>query len=422
MQGPIVVVSEQGRAASTAVLADGNAFPVVDASWRECATILPRVKPAAILMEDVERHIGELVVLAQRAATADPWLPVVVRLDHTPDFVPQVAQWPMNALPLVLDSDLDADVAARRLRGRIQSALRVRALHDTVLRRGVADRAVAALRQTDPLWDATLLLVGRGPSYPALSLAGGGHVGVVGALSIEIAARHLNNRDIDGVILGEGFSPRVTDAFLTVLAEDSRFRNLPVIIAGDVAGVGHDYGLPNFEKIVGNAAQVVALALPMMRQQAFETRLMRAHKSLDAGGLIDPRTGLLTEDAFARELAQMMTATQREGASTAARFAFDAHAPRASFDAARILSRLMRRADFAAHCDDHAVIVVFPQTDVRAAQIIVRRLTSVLKQTLMGADGKKSLVPATATVALVPGESAADLFARLRTPLRRTAS
>ena len=45
-------------------------------------------------------------------------------------------------------------------------------------------------------------------------------MGVVGALSIEAAAKHLNTRDIDGIVLGEGFSARVVDAFLTVLAED----------------------------------------------------------------------------------------------------------------------------------------------------------------------------------------------------------
>ena len=31
-------------------------------------------------------------------------------------------------------------------------------------------------------------------------------------------------------MIGEGFSARVVDAFLTVLAEDTRFRNLPVAV------------------------------------------------------------------------------------------------------------------------------------------------------------------------------------------------
>ena len=75
-----------------------------------------------------------------------------------------------------------------------------------------------------------MLLIGRGASYPALSVSLGERIGVVGALSIEAAAQHLNVRDIDGIVLGEGFSARVVDAFLTVLAEDARFRNLPVVL------------------------------------------------------------------------------------------------------------------------------------------------------------------------------------------------
>ena len=56
---------------------------------------------------------------------------------------------------------------------------------------------------------------------------------MVGALSIEAAAKHLSARDIDGIVLGEGFSLRVIDAFLTVLAEDARFRNLPVVVTSN---------------------------------------------------------------------------------------------------------------------------------------------------------------------------------------------
>ena len=50
-------------------------------------------------------------------------------------------------------------------------------------------------------------------------------------------------------MLGEGFSPRVVDAFLTVLTEDARFRNLPVVVtAGDLAPA---YDLPNLEIVSG---------------------------------------------------------------------------------------------------------------------------------------------------------------------------
>ena len=112
---------------------------------------------------------------------------------------------------------------------RLRAALRVRSLHATVMRRLVPATPMA-LSHIDPARDATVLLIGRGGAYPALSVALGERTGVVGALSIEAAAKHLNVRDIDGIVLGEGFSPRVIDAFLTVLTEDARFRNLPIVV------------------------------------------------------------------------------------------------------------------------------------------------------------------------------------------------
>ena len=105
-------------------------------------------------------------------------------------------------------------------------------------------------RTSDPVRDATVLLIGRGAAYPALSVSLGERMGVVGALSIEAAAKHLNVRDIDGIVLGEGFSARVVDAFLTVLAEDARFRNLPVVVTSD--GLTPAYDLPNLEIIAGD--------------------------------------------------------------------------------------------------------------------------------------------------------------------------
>ncbi len=101
--------------------------------------------------------------------------------------------------------------------------------------RRLDDQAVTrpTIAETDPVRDATVLLIGRGAGYPALSVALGERMGIVGALSIEAAAKHLNTRDIDGIVLGEGFSVRVVDAFLTVLAEDPRFRNLPVVVTSD---------------------------------------------------------------------------------------------------------------------------------------------------------------------------------------------
>ena len=118
-----------------------------------------------------------------------------------------------------------------------------------------------------------MLLIGRGAAYPALSVALGERMGIVGALSIEAAAKHLNVRDINGIVLGEGFSPRVMDAFLTVLAEDARFRNLPVVVTSDE--LAPDYGLPNLEIISGSPSHIAANASPLIRQHAFEAQLSR---------------------------------------------------------------------------------------------------------------------------------------------------
>ena len=102
-----------------------------------------------------------------------------------------------------------------------------------------------SLSDIDTARDATVLLVGRGGAYPTLSVSLGEQTGMVGALSIEAAARHLNTRDIDGIVLGEGFSPRVVDAFLTVLTEDARFRHLPVVVTSP--DLAPSYELPNLE-------------------------------------------------------------------------------------------------------------------------------------------------------------------------------
>ena len=73
---------------------------------------------------------------------------------------------------------------------------------------GVAVPSVDALetprgKWTDPVRDATVLLIGRGAGYAALSVALGERMGLVGALSIEAAAKHLNSRDIDAIVLGD---------------------------------------------------------------------------------------------------------------------------------------------------------------------------------------------------------------------------
>jgi hypothetical protein len=280
--------------------------------------------------------------------------------------------------------------------------------------------AQTTLPETDPARDATVLLVGRGAAYPSLSVSLGERMGVVGALSIEAAAKQLNIRDIDGIVLGEGFSARVVDAFLTVLAEDARFRNLPVVVTSDEVALAYD--LPNLEIISGDPERVAANALPLIRQHAFEAHLSRTLRSIDAGGLLDPRTGLLTSAAFNRDFATAVYQTlSRGGGLSVARFAFDPAHARAQLDGARILSRLIRQMDFGAALEDGSVVVVFAETDLRTAHMIARRLSSVMRHTSHGKRDVRS-EPVVTLATMLPTDSAKSLLARLYDEARRAAS
>jgi hypothetical protein len=405
-QGPIVVVSSGEPSPLAAALTETKMFPVVETGWPEAAHAVERLQPAAVL---VSGDAGaRFAALAVQVAELKPYVPLIV---INPD-----APLPAHVLPFAL-----TDGSFDRLNGRLRAALRVRSLHATVLRRIADDMAaLRALTQTDPVQDATVLLIGRGAAYPALSVALGERIGVVGALSIEAAAKHLNLRDLDGIVLAEGFSPRVVDAFLTVLAEDVRFRQLPVVVTID--GLTPDYDLPNLEMISGDPARVASNAVPMIRQHAFEARLSRTLKSIDAGGLLDPRTGLLTQAAFDRDFATAVYQTQaRGGGLSVARFSFSQGHQRAQCDGARIIGRLMRQTDFGAVWEDGSIVVVFAETDLRNAHMIARRLCSVMKHTVRSSREQR-IEPEVMVVALLATDSAKSILARLTDEAGRAAS
>jgi hypothetical protein len=405
-QGPILVVSSGEPSPAAATLSETGMFPVIETSWPEAAHAVEQLQPAAVL---VSGDCGlEFAALAAQAAELRPYVPLLV-IDPT-------ASLPQNALPFALTGG-----GFERLNSRLRVALRVRSLHATVLRRIADDPATQIkLSDTDPVEEATVLLIGRGAAYPALSVALGEKMGVVGALSIEVAAKHLDARDFDGIVLAEGFSSRVVDAFLTVLAEDVRFRNLPVVVA--IEGLTANYDLPNLELISGDAARVASNALPLIRQHAFESRLSRALKSIDAGGLLDPRTGLLTLDSFNRDFATAVFQTQsRGGGLSVARFSYCGSPERAQLDGARIISRLMRQMDFGAVQNDGSIVVVFAETDLRNAHMIARRLSSVMKHTIH-ASRESRFEPEVAVATLLPSDSAKSILARLTGQARRAAS
>jgi hypothetical protein len=407
-QGPIIVVSDDRTPAFMAALGEGGLFPVIETTWAEASRAIAQLQPALVLAAASEGVGVELDLIARQIDGIQPYLPLLVT-------EPKGAL-PENAIPFS-----QAGGNWDRLFPRLRAALRVRTLHATVLRR-LSDQAVkTAVVEIDPVRDATVLLVGRAGGYPALSIALGERMGVIGALSIEAAAKHLNTRDIDGIVLAEGFTDRVVDAFLTVLSEDPRFRNLPVVVTR--AGLAPTYDLPNLEVIAGDPVHVAANALPLVRQHALEAHFSRTLRSIDAGGLLDPRTGLLTASAFDRDFATAVRQTLANGGGlSVARFGFDPAHSRAQLDGARLLSRLMRQMDFGALREDGSALVVFAETDLRTAHVIARRLSSVIKHTAHDNRDTRRNEPTVTVATLVASDTVQSLLARLNHESHRAAS
>ncbi|MFL6796851.1 MAG: GGDEF domain-containing protein [Xanthobacteraceae bacterium] len=307
------------------------------------------------------------------------------------------------------------DDSAERLIARLRSALRVRTLHATVLRRahtaGVK-KGIPTCIPADLLDDATVLCVGRGGSYPALSVAIGERVGLIGALSIETAARYLNARDVDGVVIGDGLGARVVEALLTVLAEDARFRDLPIAVLNN--SVSDDERLPNLVRVVGDATRLVDRILPFVRLQAFESALKRVLSSLETDGVVDSATGLLGAAAFWRDLERAVQETEKTGSAlSVARFSFEGMSDRRSYiDAARLFSRLVRNIDFACREQDGSILAAFTETDLRSAHVVARRIANVLREVVLAPD-RRSIRPTITLATLKPTDNLSTLVARV---------
>jgi hypothetical protein len=398
-QGPILIIGHNGRPAFAAALDEAGLFPVIDADWSNAVRAVSDTQPAAVVVDMSGVDLARFAALAQLIGRRKPYLPLIA--------VEAEGELPENAIPLALSGG-NYD----RLVPRLRAALRVRALNATVLRRLAGEPAGATrLIENDPALHATVLLIGRGGCFPALSVALGERAGVVGAFSIEAAAQHLANRDIDGAVISQGFTTRVVDAFLTVLSEDARFRHLPVVLTTDE--LSPSYELPNLEIITGEPAHIAANTLPLVRQHALEAQLGRNLRAIEAKGLLDPQTGLLTPAAFERDFTSAVSqALAGGGGLSVARFAFDPEHPRAQFDGARIISRLMRKMDFGVARPDGSVIVAFSDTDLRNAHAIARRLSAVMRHTSTGRRGERN-EPVVTVAALGPKDSAKSLLGLL---------
>ncbi len=409
MLGPMVVVAENSAAGLLDILGKAGAFPIVETGWADAPAAIAEIQPVALAIADPGpapdlRHKRALLQAIE--TRGGPVMPVIARLTPKSDV----------ALPYALP--VAVDEAPERLVARLRSALRIRTLHATVLRRARAEGAPAVALPLpyapNMLEDATVLCVGRGSSYPALSVAIGERVGLIGALSVETAARYLAARDIEGVVIGDGLGPRVVEALLTVLAEDARFRDLPVGLL-DNTGID-DERLPNLIRIDSEPTRLIERFLPMVRLHAFEARLKRTLKSLEAEGIIDPDTGLLGPTAFWRDLERAVAEAEDGGrALSVARFSFEEMADRrAHADAARLFSRLIRSIDFAYREQDGSILAAFTETDLRSAHVVARRLASILRHTMLSPGRDRHSIKPTVTLAtLKSSDSLSTLVARV---------
>ncbi len=339
-------------------------------------------------------------------------------------FIPLIGRTRSDiGMPIEGGLPIDADASATRLVARLRMALRVRALHATVLRRmetfSSQDGTVPVLPRSDPIDDATVLVSGRGRSYPELAVAVGERVGLIGALSVETAAKYLNARDVDGVVIGDGFSPKVVEALLTAMSEDARFRDLPIALASGSPALIAEFGpkLTNLETADGDPRAWIDWILPLVRLHAFDARLKRVMQSFDSKGMIDPQTGLLTREAFWCDLSTaMQQAAQRGVGLSVARFTFEPVLERrASLDTARLVSRIVRNIDFACQGSDGSILCVFTGTDLPAAHVISRRIASVLKHTmLISSDAGRPKLETNITLGMLkPTDTADTLLARV---------
>jgi GGDEF domain-containing protein len=411
LSGPILVVTDRRDRKLTGVLSAAGAFPVLEAPLAGAAKVILSNAPSAVLFADsdvaVTQSLADSLTAAIDSAPA-PFMPVMA-------LVKECGATILDVLPIEAEAPLEQVVA------RLAAALRVRSLHATVLRRIDTLRHhgadVPSLPPSDPLDDATVLVAGRGRTYPALCSAVGERVGLIGALDVETAAHHLNNRDVDGLIIGEGFGPSTVEALATALAADTRFCDLPVGLVGDIPLCVDRARLCGIEPVRGEPEDIVAHILPMVRVHSFAMRLRRHVAALDARGLIDPQTGLYTAAAFGRDLPRaIIDAHESRTPLSIARFRFaDELGRRARLDVARLVSRVIRAADFACQAEDGSIIVVFAAKGLRQAHIIARRIASVMRHTMLDREHENGgRVEAMVTLACLKAtDTAQSLLARV---------
>ncbi len=406
--GPMLVVAESSATDFIDVLGKAGAFPIAQTRWGDVPAAIAETQPVALAVAEPQakpspRHVDAAIDCIE--TRGGPIMPVIARVDASS--TPAIP----GALPIAINESNE------RLIAQLCWALRIRTLHASVLRRSRAAGAakkVPTFVPPDMLEDAAVLCVARGGSYLALSAAISERAGLIGALSVENAARYLNARDVEGVVIGDGLGPRVAETLLTMLAENERFRDLPIGVLNNATA--DDERLPNLVRVEADAVRLVERILPFVRLQAFAGQLTRALQSLESEQAIDPDTGLLAAQAFWRNLERAVQETEESGAALAvARFTLDGVVDRRAYvDAARLFSRLVRNIDFAYREQDGSILAAFTKTDLRSAHLLARRIASVLTHTMLspGRD-RRAIKPTITLAALKPTDDLSTLVARL---------
>src|SRR5437879_4978442 len=148
-QGPIIVVSTTERPSFAAALDDAKMFPIIETGWADASRSVEQLQPAAVLVALSDAIESRFEALARQIAERQPYLPLIA-------IGPQAAL-PQNAIPFS-QSGGNFD----RLIARLRTALRIRTLHATVMRR--LDDHLAAhtpLAAHDPALEPTVVHIGR---------------------------------------------------------------------------------------------------------------------------------------------------------------------------------------------------------------------------------------------------------------------
>src|ERR1700686_3532607 len=122
LQGPMIVVAENPATDLVEALRAAGAFPIVEAKWADAPTAFVSIKPAAVVIAEPgppRSESSSRMLCLQIATVNGPIVPTLAMSHGDID----------AALPIALS--IDAGLPVERLIARLQSAMRVRALHAT---------------------------------------------------------------------------------------------------------------------------------------------------------------------------------------------------------------------------------------------------------------------------------------------------